>query len=70
MTMTSMEGHKIVRETTDWFRARAAQHYLTISDEHLDNLGDELNRILSHYVNDEAIQNTQYNPATNKVEEI
>jgi len=70
MAMTSMEAEKIVSETVGWFRARVAQHYVTLDDVDNTQLYEELKLILSSYVVDDAIQNTQYNPKTDKVEEI
>ena len=70
MTINTMDMEQIIRETVTGFKVRVQQHYATVSDEDLAKLDHTLHAILEPKVSDAAIQNRQYNPQTDTVEEI
>jgi hypothetical protein len=70
MTMSTMDKNQIIGSTVDGFRVRAHSHYVTLSTGELNELAECLEGILTPHSSDINVQNRQYNPKTDTVEEI
>lgn len=65
-----LDIQRIESELLDIFRTKTAQMYVNLSSTDLERVGDEVRAVLSQYEDNRHIQNKQYNPQTNEVEEV
>jgi hypothetical protein len=65
-----MEKDEAIRLTLDGLRTRVNAHYVSLSDEDLTHLRQVMDDVLTPYVSDAMVENRQYNPKTDQVEEI
>lgn len=70
MTINTLDMQNIIRDSVTQFNNRVQSHYEQLTDEDISALEDTMHTILKGKVSDAAIQNRQYNPKTDKVEEI
>ena len=65
-----LDAEEIARKTTDSFRTYVAHLRVDLSGDDLDKTLNFLKEMLSNYVDDKHILDTQYNPKTNRTEKI
>lgn len=70
MTINTLDMQNIIRDSVTQFNNRVQSHYQQLSDDDINALEDVMYDILKGKVSDSAIQNRQYNPKTDKVEEL